>query len=88
MVKAVPGGRTSPVELEKWSRNPNAAANAGSTGYILVRSRNSHVLVYTPKINLQSTASGERWILLSGANAWAMMFFQAQDLDLQKKELL
>lgn len=39
----------------------------------------------TPKINLQSTVSGERWILLSRANAWAVPLFQARDLGLQTR---
>lgn len=71
-------------------KNPNGVATVASTGYLTVRSCNSHVLPgdQTPKVNLQSTASGERWILLSCANAWAVLLFQARDLGLQKKELL
>ena len=87
MLKADPGRCTSLVELEKWPRNPHAAATAASTGYLPVRSCNSRVLPgdQTPKINLQSTVSGKRGILLSHTYAWAMLLFQARDLGLQKR---
>lgn len=87
MLKAGPGRRTSLVELEKWPRNPNAAATAASTGYLMVRSCNSHVLPgdQTPKINLQSTVGGERRIPLSCTDAGAVLLFQARDWGLQKR---
>lgn len=55
MLKAGPGRCTSLVELEKWPRDPNAAATAASTGYLMVRSCNSHVLPGGPDTKNQSS---------------------------------